>query len=285
MTNGPSLAQRRGLRNRIRQQNLRGLISASWELAPTAKDALRLWTCLARGFLEPHAPRLRTGNTREIRIATNNGIRTVSLRENGSDIFTFYEIFVKQVYKRALPLRDGSTAVDLGANIGMTSLWLATQAPGVRVVAVEPEESNIALLRRNVAEDDVVVVHAAMAAQPGKVTLQIGSPSAHRIGGLTDQPHGQTASQEVDAVDPDELVARYALETIDVLKVDIEGAEEEVFSTSWALVDRAQLILMEVHDGEARIVISREFERQGLTALDRPDAEAPDAFVRQHAAA
>jgi len=187
------------------------------------------------------------------------------------------------VYKRALPLRDGATAVDLGANIGMTSLWLATQAPDVRVVAVEPEESNIAL-RRNIAEDDVVIVHAVIAAQPGKVTLQIGSPSAHRIGSLTDHPHPQTSSQEVDAVEPDELVARYELETIDVLKVDIEGAEEEVFSSSRPLVDRAQLMLMEVHDGEARIVISREFER-GLTALDRPDAEPPDAFVRQHAAA
>jgi FkbM family methyltransferase len=272
------------MRDRIRKQNLRDLFSASWRLSPSTKDARRLWVCLVSGFLEPHAPKLRTGKIREIRISTNDGIRTVSLRANGSDIFTFYEIFLKQVYRRALPLRDGATVVDLGANIGMTALWLATQAKGVRVVAVEPEDSNIDLLRRNVSEDDVVVVHAAIAAQPGKVRLQIGSPSGHRIGSLT-PTQSQVASQEVDALDPDELVGRYALENIDVLKVDIEGAEADIFCTSWALVDRAQIVLMEVHDDAARVVISRALERQGLTPLERPDAEAPDAFVRRHAAA
>lgn len=283
MTTRPSLAQRRGLLDRVRKQDVRGLILTSWRLSPTPRDALRMWTCLMRGFLEPHVRKLRTERVRTIRVATNNGVRSISLRENGSDIFTFYEIFIKQVYKRALPLREGATVVDLGANIGMTALWLATQAPGVRVVAVEPEESNLALLRSNVFDDNVVVVHAAVAARPGKVSLHLGSPSAHRVSGHSPQVVGLT--QEVDGLDPNELVARYGLAAIDVLKVDIEGAEAEVFGTTWAMVERSHLVLMEIHDGDARIIISHEFARQGLTALERLDADAPDAFVREHALA
>ncbi len=287
MIDGPSLAQRRGIRNRLLSQNLRRLIAESCALAPTALDAVRLWTCLAHGFLEPHLPRLRTAKVRQIRVSTNVGIRTIHLRENGSDIFTFYEIFLKQVYRRALPLVSGATVVDLGANIGMTSLWLATQARDVRVIAVEPEESNVDLLRRNVADDRVEVVRAAVAATSGSVSLLVGSPSGHRVEGDTSTAGADVAGavQLVDAIDPDELVNRYGLERVHVLKVDIEGAEDEVFRTSWSLIDRAELVLMEVHSGHARTAIRDEFKRQGLTSLARFDAEAPDAFARQHAAA
>jgi FkbM family methyltransferase len=239
-----------------------------------------MWALLARGFLEPHMPSLRTGALRSVRVQTNRGVRTVYLRENGSDLFTFYEIFLKHVYEGALPLRDGAVVVDLGANIGMTALWLVTQAEAVRVIAVEPEESNFEMLKRNVSEDDVVVLNAAIAGVAGSVILELSSPSGHHIADGADPSGAPETTQVVAAFHPDELVKRFALEEVDFLKVDIEGAEEAVFSKPSELAGRAGLILMEIHNAAARETIGEAFASQGLRALDRLDVEALDGFVR-----
>jgi FkbM family methyltransferase len=277
-----SLAQRRGLIDRLRVKRLPTLLATAWKLSPSFKDALRMWALLARGFLEPHMPFLRTGSVRSVSVATNCGTRTVYLRENGSDLFTFYEIFIKRVYEGALPLRQGAVVVDLGANIGMTALWLATQADAVRVIAVEPEASNFEMLQRNVADDDVTVVHAAIADAPGQVLLELSSPSGHHITDGSDALLSRGNGQVVVAIHPDDLVSQFGLDEVDFLKVDIEGAEEAVFSKPSELAGRAELILMEIHNVDARETIGRAFKAQGLKTLDRRGAEALDGFARLH---
>ena len=63
----------------------------------------------------------------------------ISLRERGSDLATFQQIAVEEVYGPVLrTLGSFQTVIDLGANIGLASLYLANNSPTCRVLCVEP---------------------------------------------------------------------------------------------------------------------------------------------------
>jgi hypothetical protein len=72
----------------------------------------------------------------------------VTVRLRTSDIPTYREVFLQQAYRLALQ-RPPSVIVDAGANIGLTSVYFALRYPAARIVAVEPEASNFALLTTN----------------------------------------------------------------------------------------------------------------------------------------
>src|SRR5262245_28331690 len=74
----------------------------------------------------------------------------VYLREVGSDVFTFQEIIKAEIYQPAVVrLPSCQTIIDLGANIGLASLYLASRYPTSRVFAVEPNPSSYELLELN----------------------------------------------------------------------------------------------------------------------------------------
>jgi hypothetical protein len=80
---------------------------------------------------------------------------TVTLRPFAGDLFVLYEVLAFNVYHIApslLPTDNVRVIIDCGANIGITSLFLAARYPGAMILSVEPHPDNFALLQINVAE-------------------------------------------------------------------------------------------------------------------------------------
>jgi FkbM family methyltransferase len=129
-------------------------------------------------------------------------------------------------------LKPGSLFVDVGANVGYHSLFAAQL--GAHVVAVEPVPWTLELLRANVWRHsaDVKVVEAAASDVAG--TVRIAIDPAHRSG-------AQFGDQgvEVRAAALDELVPEGA---VDVLKVDVEGAESLVFRGATTILERSPVL-------------------------------------------
>ncbi|CAH0992670.1 hypothetical protein SIN8267_02803 [Sinobacterium norvegicum] len=130
-------------------------------------------------------------------------------------------------------LKQGDTFVDVGANIGYYSV-IASQlvGPQGRVFSFEPEPDNFALLQANAAlctEPNITPVNAALAAQPGQGFLYLNTENRgdHQIyddgGGrqktAIELVHGDSFFQDVSAET-----------TIDILKVDTQGAEIAVLT-------------------------------------------------------
>src|SRR2546428_8292795 len=90
----------------------------------------------------------------KIKLRMRSPIRgEIILRETGTDFLTFDEVVVEQVYKSVLPhLSRCDYVVDLGANIGLTSLYFASCYPACKVVAVEPNPSTYDVLCANLSE-------------------------------------------------------------------------------------------------------------------------------------
>jgi FkbM family methyltransferase len=174
------------------------------------------------------------------------------IRNCKNDLATFTHVIVGRGYE--MPFESAPECiVDLGANIGLASVWFATRFPGSSVLAVEPDPANFELLLANTRSyPNVTAVQAALWTECGKVELTDPGtgPDGYRLGSQTPE-HADAGAQRstvVNAIDLPTLMADHGIDRIGILKVDIEGAEREVFDASAAWIDSVDSIAIELHD-------------------------------------
>jgi FkbM family methyltransferase len=151
-------------------------------------------------------------------------------------------------------LRPGGVVVDVGANVGFHTVLAAQRVgPTGTVYAVEPTPWTLALLRANLARHgSAAVVHEVAASEaPGVVRLAVDA--SHRSGAqLAEEGRAGEGlageGVEVRAATLDELVPAGA---VDVLKVDVEGAEPLVLRGARELLERSPRLLAVVEFRDA----------------------------------
>jgi FkbM family methyltransferase len=177
----------------------------------------------------------------------------LSFRRGETDSKVIRHVLVREEYRDTAALSDVDLIVDCGANIGVTSYYLLHRYPSARLVAIEPDDDNFDLCRRNLAAfgSRVVLVHAAL--WPRCEALRI-DPASRALGawGLRVEPVEPDAGPEAAEVYGLTLMEILRLADarppIDLLKIDIEGAEADVFRApcdEW--LDRTRHIAIELH--------------------------------------
>ncbi len=159
-------------------------------------------------------------------------------------------------------MRPGDTFVDIGANWGYFTLLGAEEVgPSGRVVAIEADPRNHAILERNITQNhlmQVTLVHAAAAAAEGKVTLvgfdgqqnhgvsHVKGTSQVGVGRLT---KSDAPLIEVRANAVDDLLDGVGVGRVDLVKMDIEGAEALALPgmRGGLAAGRYRRIVLEVH--------------------------------------
>jgi FkbM family methyltransferase len=140
------------------------------------------------------------------------------------------------------------TIVDLGASVGLATLRLLSSHPGARVIAVEADPVLIPRLRANVAGLPVTVVHAAVASETGQ--RQFYRSDIDSWGNSLDNTSQTQNAVPVPAFSLSDLLDANDVDRVDLLKLDVEGAEWEVFEDP--LDPRVVAIVGEVHGREGR---------------------------------
>jgi FkbM family methyltransferase len=141
--------------------------------------------------------------------------------------------------------------VDVGANLGLYAVAAAKR--GARVVAVEPDPANVRHIRRNARLNriEVSIVEALAGAEIGTAPIALrGSP----VSGYIDMYLGPTTRYGVAPVLT--LDALLKDERVDLLKIDVEGAEIDVLrGAEQTLRDKKpRAILIEVHPGAFALI-------------------------------
>lgn len=214
-----------------------------WWAAVTFRDRVRLVSATMAFHLSNATRKNRKSVPKCYRVNLVGKPQDLWLRTIGGDIFVLYEVFGSDCYKPP-PGLSLNTIVDLGANVGCATLYLSSIAPSAKFICVEPVPSNVEILRRNLASvRGVTVVQAAISGKSGVVAFDDQRPA---WGGKI-----STSGQlDVEAMSIDDLFARYAPEgMIDLVKMDIEGAEADVFSGPMRWLDRVRCITAELHAG------------------------------------
>lgn len=171
----------------------------------------------------------------------------VILRSGGSDMEVFKKIFLDQEYRLPFDARP-ATILDLGANTGLASLYFRTQFPEAQIVAVEPDPANFAMMQRHLGvQQGVVLVQAAVWSHDGQITLT--DPGVGSWGLRVHESSSEVCSgSQVPAVSMPSLLGHFPGGRVDLLKMDVEGAEKEVFESSAAWIEKIDAIVIELHD-------------------------------------
>lgn len=179
----------------------------------------------------------------------------ISLRRNQTDVKIFQQIFLLDDCRISVKGFHPKTIVDGGAHIGCAAVWFALHYPDATIIAVEAEPRNFTQLSHNAARfPNIKPVHAAISGHQGWAT--VANPGdeewAFRMKLSGEQPGS------IPMVTINELVRDYG--AIDLLKLDIEGSEVDVFSANTDWLKKVTAINIELHD-RYRPGCSEAFER------------------------
>ncbi len=170
---------------------------------------------------------------------------------NSSDMSVFDQIFINEEYACLRGLKDPLLLVDLGANVGFSSAYFLSLFPKSRVVAVEPDDRNIAICRTNLSPYGrrVLLLHGAVWSTTTRLCLSRGTFGDGREWATqVCEPIRVGMVAEIDAWDVASLIEMAGGGTVDLLKVDIEGAELSVFgkfANAW--LPQVRNICIELH--------------------------------------
>jgi FkbM family methyltransferase len=171
--------------------------------------------------------------------------------------FSIDEIFIDRSY--ACPLPPSPTIVDCGANVGIATGFFVAEHPGARVIAIEPDPAAFELLSRNIRSNrwPNVTAHNAAAADKDGTTVFYRDPSkpGSLLGSTTRRVLGEELT--VRTVRLSQLIP----DSVDLLKLDVEGAESEILDELVAAGALARIgaIIVEFHHDPDRPALLADF--------------------------
>jgi FkbM family methyltransferase len=178
------------------------------------------------------------------------------LRGADADEATFEEVFTRQVYRSVADrIADAEFVIDLGANIGLATRYLAGRLPRCRIFAIEPDPQNFAMLRLNVgalaAAERCRSMRAALWDKEAELFLT-PPPNGDRYNSIRVLERCDGLGASVRGMTMSEIFKASGFPRIDLLKVDVEGAEAALFSGGLEWLRRTRVIAIEFHDDARR---------------------------------
>ena len=168
------------------------------------------------------------GRPKEIFAQPSGVCHPICLRLGTTDLSVYENVMLRGEYAVDLPCPP-STIIDAGANIGTASIYFTHRYPDAKIIAIEPEATNFELLARNVRPYPAITpVRAALWSRDGEVIIRQPDPG-HGIPGKWGSVTRESPGADVRAITLRTLMKEMQLQSVDLLKVNIEGAEKEVF--------------------------------------------------------
>jgi FkbM family methyltransferase len=206
----------------------------------------------------------------------------ISMRAGTSDMWVFDQIFLYKEMETDFG-SDVAFIIDAGANIGLTSAYFACRFPSARILALEVDRQNFELLAAN-TRPYPNITPLLKGLWYRRANLVIDNPEEHPWA-FTVSEAGPERSSTIEGVGVGDLLRNFGWERVDLLKMDIEGAEMEVLSRGaeeW--IDRVRIMAVEFHfqrigcwelfcriKEEARFALKWCGEYAVLTQIESPD--------------
>ena len=207
-----------------------------------------------------------------------------TLHQYRLDCFARYDD-LKRTYRTIIEAGKTPLIIDCGANIGLSTRFLSDEFPGARIIAIEPDTANCDAARLNCSEcDHVTIRHSAVGSTSGLVF--IANPGADPWGFRTVRDHPEA---NIEVVGISDLFESEVDSAPFIVKVDIEGFEQDLFAADTEWVRRTPLLIVETHDWllpgtansrgflQAISASPRDFEHRGenVFSFRNPTSDAP----------
>lgn len=165
------------------------------------------------------------------------------LRKGTSDFEVLKDIFGEKTYDFKI-IKNPKIILDCGANIGLGSLFFNMRFPEARIIAIEPEETNYELLCKN-TENIKNILALKTGLWNKEVNLEIKDIGLGKFGFIVEEVE---EGKGIKSESINSLMLKYNIEFIDILKLDIEGSEKEVFEKNNEWLKKVGILVIELHD-------------------------------------
>lgn len=172
---------------------------------------------------------------------------TMDLRDD--DMYIYHEIFEQRVYAGKIPVKlKAPNILDLGANVGCSALYFMREYPDANIFCVEPDEQNFSILKNNI-RDKPKIKAVRFAVHPRYEMLELYSPEWDNRPCAYRTKVAPAGKGTVFGMPIASIIAMSRFSMVDVLKIDIEGAEDELFlgknGLNW--LGRVRYLIAEIH--------------------------------------
>lgn len=180
----------------------------------------------------------------------------------GEDLFAYWR---EQGESGKRPL-----IIDAGANIGAASVYFCREFPNAQIVAIEPDRGNFEILLLNAHGLPISCLNAAVTSQPTRVRLF--DPGEGNCGFRTEALSTCTPEDAaIESVQINRIFTERPESTYPfIVKIDIEGAEDELFSSSLQWLEQTPLLIIELHDW---LMPKRQTSNNFLKAISQLDRD------------
>lgn len=173
-------------------------------------------------------------------------LNPIKVRAGTSDVSVFGQIFVDEEYNFPISIKP-ELIIDGGANVGYASIYFANKFRDAHIIAVEPEKSNIEILKENTSYyPNIEVIESAI--WDDNTYLKIKDIGLGNWGFVVEKTR-PNEPESFKAITIQKLLTESGYEKIDILKLDIEGSEKEVFSNMYEeWLCKVSILIIELHD-------------------------------------
>jgi FkbM family methyltransferase len=188
----------------------------------------------------------------------------LSIRPGTPDAGEIGHSVIREAYGKYLPDGEVKFIIDAGAYIGDATAWYLSRFPASRIVALEPNPESFAMLQTNCApyEQRARIINGALWFEDGELDLVFDPITPTGISVAEQKSSGNTGCA---AFSLSGILEQSGAAEIDILKMDIEGAELQVFSENpdpW--LSQTRCITMEIHSPEAYAAVHAATEKHGF---------------------
>lgn len=178
-------------------------------------------------------------------------VRTsIYFRPKTSDIESFKQIFIEEQYNYYYIhkfIKDPKIIIDAGANIGLATLYFANTFINAKIFAIEPEVNNFKILEKNTKKYPNIKLYNN-ALWYNKTGVEIVDMNYGEWGYMTKEID-KDSDKSIPSFSLNDLLVESKIDIVDILKIDIEGSEIEIFSHGYEdWLPKVKCLIIELHD-------------------------------------
>jgi FkbM family methyltransferase len=216
-------------------------INISLEIPPTNNDFGSFWNTF-------HSILIDTSIEKEeiVRVKVFYIITPIQIRVYTDDVLVFWQIFINKEYDFPIKLNP-QIIIDGGAYTGFSTVFFANKYPKAKIIAIEPEWSNYQLLEKNTSDYCGIELYNTAIWNKNSYLKIKDSRQAKSAFMVEERISDEQGSFR--AVTIGDILNNSGFDEIDILKLDIEGAEKEVFSHNYEeWLNKVNILIIELHD-------------------------------------
>jgi FkbM family methyltransferase len=193
-------------------------------------------------------------NKLNIRIKSKN--IEIELRlQNSSDVAVFKQVFINEEYKPLIDIVSNNklkteNIIDAGSNIGLFSLYIYYKLGDLNIIQIEPVTNNAILLEKNLKVNKIIPnIYKYGLYSEDDMNLYIDN--SFRDGkDWAKSTTISTENTELKSITINTLLHKSKIDILDILKIDIEGAERFVFESEnhASFLLKVKILALEIHD-------------------------------------